>query len=64
MKHLLGLFVLDHVDELRFHQLTVEVGDGVLEGVFVALTALALVTAGLEAAAQNGHALIQIQNYV
>ena len=59
------LFVLDllcfliphHVDELRLHELSVKVGDGILEGVLEALSALALVTSGLEATSEDGNAL-------
>ena len=53
----LGLLVVDHVDELRLRELPVEVGDGVLERVLVALPALPLVAAGVEATTQDGHAL-------
>ena len=53
----LCLLVLDHVDELRLHELTVKVGDGVLERVLEALAALAFVPASLEAATQDGDAL-------
>ncbi len=49
--------VLDHVDKLGLQQLPVEVGDGVLEGVLVALLAFALVAASLETSAQDGDAV-------
>ena len=51
------LAVLDHVDELGLQQLPVEVGDGVLEGVLVALLAFALVAASLETSTQDGDAV-------
>ena len=56
-KHSLGLLVLDHVDELRLHELPVEVGDRVLKRILEALAALALVAAGLETSTQDGNAL-------
>ncbi len=52
-----GLTVLDHVDELGLQELPVEVGDGVLKGVLVALLAFALVPASLETSTQNGYAV-------
>ena len=55
--HLLRLVVLDHVYKLRLHELTVKVGDGVLEGVLEALLALALVPTRLEPTTQDGDAL-------
>ena len=53
----LCLLVPDHVDELCLHELAVVVGDGVLEGVLVALLALALVPASLEPTPEDGDTL-------
>ena len=56
--------VCHQVQELRLDQLAVEVSDGVLEGVLVALQALALVAACVEAATQNRHALREKNNSI
>jgi len=48
-----SLTILDHVDELSLQQLTVEVGDGIFEWVFITLLAFALVASCFEPSAQN-----------
>lgn len=52
-----SLLVLDDVLEFRLHQLTVEIGDLIVERILESLQALAFVSARLEASAQNWHAL-------
>ena len=51
-----GVLIADHVLVLRLHDLSVVVGDVVVEGVLEALAAHALVAAGVEAPSENGHA--------
>lgn len=56
------LLVLDDILELGLHQLPVEVGDLIVERILEALQAFALVAAGLEATAKDGHALQIVVN--
>ena len=61
--YLPGFSVFDHAEELRFHQLSIKVGNGIFKGVFIALLAFTLVTTSFESSAQDWYTLKLALNF-
>ena len=50
---LLCFFILDHVYEFSFHELSIEVSDWIFEWIFITLTTFAFVASGFETTTEN-----------